>query len=263
MADNTKIEWADATINFWHGCKKVSTGCKYCYMYRDKFRYGQEGSLVVKSKNDTFYRALKWVEPRKIFTCSWSDFFIKEADEWREEAWKVIRDTPQHTWLILTKRPERILQCLPSDWGKGYANVWIGASIENQRTADFRIMKLLEVPTKLRFLSVEPLLGPINLKPYLSVELDKKIYYPIHWIIIGGESGNETGDFRYRTCKIDWIRDIMKQGKEQEIPVFVKQLGNSIAKQLELKDKAGADNTEEKFPPYLKMREFPSILENE
>lgn len=265
MGDNTKIEWADATINFWHGCKKVSAGCKYCYMYRDKQRYGQDGSLVVRSKNDTFFRALKWVEPRKIFTCSWSDFFIKEADEWREEAWEVIRKTPQHTWLILTKRPDRILQCLPKDWGKGYPNVWLGVSVENQKSANYRIPKLFEVPCAIRFLSVEPLIGPVDLKPFLAVTFppDKQIYYPIHWVIIGGESGNETGDFKYRPCKVDWMRDITKACKDSETPVFVKQLGNSIAKQLELKDRVGADYTEAAFPPYLKIRSFPAILDNE
>lgn len=265
MADNTKIEWADATVNFWHGCLKVSAGCKFCYMYRDKQRYGQDGSIVQRAKPDTFFRAKKWTEPRKIFTCSWSDFFIKQADEWRQEAWEVIKSTPQHTWLILTKRPERIAQCLPKDWGKGYPNVWLGVSVENQRTADLRIPKLFEIPAAIRFLSVEPMLGPINLKPYLSITFppDKKIYYPIHWVIIGGESGNETDDFRYRPAKLEWIRDIVHQTKTQEIATFVKQLGNTIAKQLELKDRVGADNIETKFPQDLKIREFPAILENE
>jgi protein gp37 len=264
MGDNTKIEWADATINFWHGCKKVSQGCKYCYMFRDKVRYGQDGTNVQRSKNETFFRALKWKEPRRIFTCSWSDFFIKEADEWRAEAWKVIKDTPQHQWLILTKRPERILQCLPKDWGdKGYENVWLGVSVENQKTADNRILKLFEVPCKIRFLSVEPLLAPINLNPYLALEIDHKIIYPIHWVIIGGESGNDTGEFKYRVCKTDWMKDIVKQCSDREIPIFMKQLGTSIAKQLELKDRVGADLSEEKFPAYLAIRQLPAILENE
>lgn len=265
MGDNTKIEWADATINFWHGCDKVSAGCKFCYMYRDKSRYGQDGKNLQRSKNETFFRALKWKEPRKIFTCSWSDFFIKGADEWRAEAWKVIKDTPQHTWLILTKRPERIAQCLPPDWGKGYPNVWLGVSVENQKTADFRIMKLFENFAKIRFLSVEPILGPIDLSKYLAVQIpgDKKIYYPIHWVILGGESGNETGEFKYRPAKLEWFRDILKQCKDKEVSIFVKQLGNSLAKQLELKDRTGANLAEEKFPHYLKIQEFPAIVENE
>ena len=265
MAEETHIEWADATVNFWHGCQKVSKGCKFCYMYRDKARYGLDGAQVQLAKKETFYKALKWVEPKKIFTCSWSDFFIKAADQWRAEAWKVIKDTPQHTWIILTKRPERIPQCLPADWGKGYENVWLGVSVEDQKTADFRIMKLFEVPTKVRFLSVEPLLAKVDLKKYLSVQFEgeKKVYYPIHWVIVGGESGNDTGDYIFRPCKTDWIQTVVKQCKEKDVPVFVKQLGVTIAKQIGLKDRVGSKFDEPKFPPYLKERSFPKILEIE
>lgn len=266
MADNTKIEWADATVNFWHGCKKVSQGCKFCYMYRDKARYNQDPTIVQRAKNDTFYKALKWEERRIIFTCSWSDFFIKEADQWREDAWDVIRKTPQHIWLILTKRPERILQCLPKDWGKGWDNVWIGVSVENQRTAFNRIMKLYEIPCKIRFLSIEPLLEKVNIQPYLAVPLPdeaNKVVYPIHWVIVGGESGNEVGDHRYRKCEEDWIRDIIGKCKHYDIPVFVKQTGTYLAKKLKLKDRAGADNNEPNYPADFRTREFPSIINNE
>ena len=265
MGDNTKIEWADATINFWHGCKKVSQGCKFCYMFRDKARYSQDGSKIVRAAKETFYKALKWEEPRRIFTCSWSDFFIKDADEWREDAWEVIRKTPQHTWLILTKRPERIKQCLPKDWGNGYENVWLGVSVENDKAAYFRIQQLWEIPVKVRFLSVEPLISKVNLMPYLAVQLpeEKNLVYPIHWVIVGGESGNDVGDWRYRKCDPEWIRDIVGKCKHYEIPVFVKQLGTHLAKELKLKDRAGADFNDPNFPPDFKVREFPKILENE
>jgi protein gp37 len=99
-------------------------------------------------------------QPRFIFTCSWSDFFITEADKWRAEAWDIIRRTPEFTYLILTKRPDRIARCLPADWGDGYPNVWLGTSAENQKYADQRIPELLKVPAAKRFLSLEPLLGP-------------------------------------------------------------------------------------------------------
>src|SRR5690349_7168633 len=123
MADKTKIQWADSTVNFWHGCHKVSEGCKFCYMFRDKQRYGQDPEIVVRAKAASFDKALHWKDPRRIFTCSWSDFFIEDADAWRADAWEIIRHTPQPTWLILTKRPERIAECLPPDWGAGYKNV--------------------------------------------------------------------------------------------------------------------------------------------
>lgn len=260
MADNTHIQWADATVNFWQGCKKVSQGCKFCYMFRDKARYNQDGSKVVRSANATFFKALKWQEPRLIFTCSWSDFFIKEADPWRAEAWDVIKKTPQHTWLILTKRPERIKQCLPPDWGNGYPNVWLGVSVENEKTAYFRILQLFEVRAKIRFLSIEPLISKINVAPFLSVELpNKTMVHPIHWVIVGGESGNETGDYRYRPCSIEWINDIVGKCKQHQVPVFIKQLGTSLARELKMSDKAGADFSDPNFPDGLKVREFPNV----
>ena len=107
MAIQSKIQWTNATWNPWHGCKKVSPGCKFCYMYRDKERYNQDPTTVLKSKTK-FNAPLQWNEPKLIFTCSWSDWFIEEADQWRAEAWKIIKNTPHHTYQILTKRPERI-----------------------------------------------------------------------------------------------------------------------------------------------------------
>ena len=103
--ENTKIQWTEATWNPWHGCQKVSPGCKFCYMYRDKERYGQDATTVLRSKTK-FKEPLKWKEPKVIFTCSWSDWFIEEADQWRDEAWETIRKTPQHTYQILTKSPK-------------------------------------------------------------------------------------------------------------------------------------------------------------
>ena len=109
MTENTKIPWTDHSQNFWQGCHKVSPGCDHCYMEREKLRYGQEPGTVVRSSNATFYKPLIWDKPAKVFTCSWSDFFIEEADKgWRFDAWEVIRRTPHLTYQILTKRPERI-----------------------------------------------------------------------------------------------------------------------------------------------------------
>lgn len=193
MGYNSKIEWTQATWNCWQGCHKVSAGCANCYMYRDKERFGQDPSTVIRSKT-TFDQPLKWSEPRLIFVCSWSDFFIKEADPWRDEAWDIIRQTPKHTYQILTKRPERILSCLPNDWDNGWSNVWLGISAENQEMADKRIPILAQIPAKVRFLSLEPLLNSI----YLGFDgIAPKTwgygYQPIsnliHQVIVGGESG--------------------------------------------------------------------------
>lgn len=247
--DNSKIQWTDATVNFWTGCKKVSPGCKFCYMYRDLERYGKEPTEVMRTKPQTFNKALKWKNSRKIFTCSWSDFFIEEADQWRKDAWDVIRNTPQHNWQILTKRPERIEKCLPEDWrGKNYShnyrNVWIGVSVESDSEVD-RIEMLSDIPNK--FVSFEPLLEKLEFH-------DDYLDY-IDWAIIGGESGNDKGKYRYRECQIEWIEKLIEKLRDENIPVFVKQLGTHLAKKLCLKDRKGG-NVEE-WPKHLQVREFP------
>ena len=132
MAERTGIAWTDATWNCWQGCHKVSTGCKNCYMFADKKRYGQNPDVVTRSTVATFNAPLKWAKNRekyghinRVFPCSWSDFFIEEAEAWRAEAWAIIRQTPNLIYQICTKRPERIAACLPADWGTGYPNVWL------------------------------------------------------------------------------------------------------------------------------------------
>lgn len=248
MAQKTAIAWTEATWNPWHGCKKVSPGCKFCYMYSDKERYGLDPTVVVRSKQKAFNQPLTMDGHRMIFTCSWSDFFIEEADEWRPEAWAIIKACKRHTFQILTKRTDRIMQCLPPDWGEhGYENVWLGASIENQ-DQDCRIADLLRVPARVRFVSVEPLLEAISLRR-LATPDSAAVYDAltgtfsgndagggprIHWVIVGGESGNEKGQYRYRPCNIEWIEAIVAECKEADVPVFVKQFGTHLAKQMRL-----------------------------
>src|SRR5688572_24986243 len=128
MSDQTAIEWTDKTWNPWHGCTAVSAGCDLCYMFREKRQYGQNPELVVRSKTK-FRDPLRWHEPERVFTCSWSDFFHVAADPWRPDAWQIIRDTPHLTYQILTKRPGRIRRCLPDDWGAGYPNVWLMTTV--------------------------------------------------------------------------------------------------------------------------------------
>jgi protein gp37 len=250
MGEISTIQWTESSWNPWHGCKKVSAGCRYCYMYRDKEKYGQDPTIVMRSKTK-FSEPLKWIEGRMIFTCSWSDWFIKEADEWREEAWKIIKDTPQHTYQILTKRPERILRHLPSDWGDGYPNVWLGVSVENQSmTVTDRIYDLCNVPAAIRFISFEPLIS----HPSRCVT-DK-----IDWIIIGGESGNDNGKYRYRPCEFFWIEHLIEWYREDapRTAIFVKQLGTHLSKQLKMSDRHGGKIDE--FPEHLRIREFPTTL---
>lgn len=250
MGTTSKIQWTEATWNPWTGCHKVSPGCKFCYMYRDKERFKKDPNEVIKSSQKTFKSPLNWEQGKVIFTCSWSDFFVEEADEWRNEAWGIIKKTPHHTYQILTKRPERIIECLPDDWGvEGYPNVWIGVSVESHALMP-RVVKLVNVPCKTRFISFEPLLGSIDVRPY------KAVMEKIHWSIIGGESGNENGKYRYRECKLEWINNLITQLRTlTKSRIFVKQLGTHLSKSLNLKDRHGGDI--EEFPNELQIRELP------
>ena len=252
MAIKTKIGWTDATINFWTGCAKVSEACKFCYMFRDMERFKKNPLLINRTGDKTFYKALSWKQPKRIFTCSWSDFFLEDADDFRADAWQVIKDTPQHTWLILTKRPERIKECLPDDWGSGYHNVWIGVTAENQDRLKERLPYLVDIPAKVRFLSIEPILGAID---FFDEEVTKMVEQ-LHWIIVGGESGNETGKFRYRPSELNWYRSLVVQAKTFNLPIFVKQLGTFLAKKAKVKRDRHGSNLES-LPKSLQYREFP------
>lgn len=240
MGENTGIAWCDATVNFWVGCRKVSAGCKNCYAAREMKRFGRDFGVVSRSKG-AFRDPLRWTEPKIIFTCSWSDFFIAEADPWRPEAWDVIRRTPHHTWLILTKRPGRIPVCLPPDWGDGWGHVWLGVSAENQYWLDRRVPLLMEVPAEHYFLSAEPLLGELNLSTAPR---------PFDWVVAGGESGPSA-----RPCEHAWIRAITHHCCQAGTPAFVKQLGSWWAGQRGASDPKAADPAE--WPLELKVRQWP------
>jgi protein gp37 len=240
--ENTKIQWTEATWNPWHGCQKVSPGCKFCYMYRDKERYGQDATTVLRSKT-MFKQPLKWEEPKIIFTCSWSDWFIEEADQWRDEAWEIIQKTPQHTYQILTKRPERIEDHLP-DFFNELQNVWIGVSVESQQQVD-RIAYLNDLPC-ITFASFEPLIGEIDWNENMDL---------LDWCIIGGESGNDTGRYRYRPMELEWVEKLVKNAQVNNVKCFVKQLGTYQSKLLKLKARHGGDIDE--WDSHFQIRQFP------
>lgn len=268
MANETNITWTDATWNIARGCNKVDDDCKYCYMYRESLnrsRYIPE--LVIKTKT-VFNMPLKykktksecWDGPPLIFTCSLTDFFHEGCDPFREEAWNIIRKSPHLIFQILTKRPERIKDCLPPDWGSGWDNVWLGTSVGSQKSIE-RAWRLLDSPSKCYFLSLEPLHEAIDLNEaellYENWRNRYSIGRYIDWVIVGGESGNENGLYRYRPCKIEWIEFIVNQCKKENVPVYVKQLGTHIAAHTFLKSRHGSDINE--FPEHLKIREFPKL----
>jgi protein gp37 len=260
MGENSGVDWTDASVSFWMGCRAASTGCQRCYARRDMKRFGRDFDTVIRCSDHTFYAPLRW-EPKRIFVCPWSDFFIADADRWRTDAWDVIRRTPQHTWLILTKRPGRIPICLPPDWGDGWEHVWLGASAENQATADERIPLLLKTPAAHRWVSAEPLLGAVDFTSFMfalhqapeqvayvtremaidagNPSYEGSVYaceagreelepippgYPrIDWLVVGGESGIAPSDRRFRPMDIAWVQSLVAQCDAAGVPVYIKQ----------------------------------------
>lgn len=259
----TKIQWTDHTWNIARGCTKVDADCKFCYMYRQSEGIFSFDAMNVKRTKTVFDKPLKIKDPSKIFACSLTDFFHVSIDSYREEAWDIIRKCPHHTFQILTKRPERVIEHLPEDWGEGWDNVWIGTSIGYQEAADKRLPELLKIPTKTRCLSIEPLHGRIT---FYSDALkgitwqtnkngSKELIMDMHWVVIGGESGNENGKYRYRPCEVAWFEQLISECQEVGTAIFIKQLGTYLAKKRGMSDRHGGNFDE--FPKHLQLREFP------
>ncbi len=205
--------------NLWHGCIKISEGCKNCYVFRRDSLYGidskniyktQNFDLPLKRKRDGSY---KIVPGEHVWTCFTSDFFIEEADEWRDDAWKIISQRKDLTFSIATKRIDRVQQCLPVDWNLGYDNVRILCSVENQKQAEFRLPAFKELPFKQKSIICEPLIGPIDLSQHLKGEwIDK--------VIVGGESGDNA-----RVCNYDWVMEIRNACVQNNVSFIFKQTG--------------------------------------
>ena len=269
--DRSKIEWTGPTYNPWQGCTKKSAGCKNCYMYRDKYRYGQDPTKCVRSAPATFNKPLKWQREVEagvrngqdclVFTCSWSDFFNEEADPWRDEAWEIIRRCPGLQFQILTKLPERISDHLPTFWNEIKARCWMGTSVENQEN-DWRIGELMAVDAPIRFLSIEPQIGPIDLSfEPLAMEYVENIPVGlsgggmgIEWVIVGGESGPDARPFHE-----EWATSICDQCDAAGVAFFLKQYGSNPmrgGKPIVFKDRMfGGDINE--WPESLRIRQFP------
>lgn len=260
MAENSSIEWTDHTFNPWIGCTKVSPACDNCYAETWAKRGGNGHlwkPLVQPRRSKTWRDPIRWnakaeAEGRRhrVFCASLADVFDNQVDPaWREDLWALIHDTPHLDWLLLTKRPQNIAKMLPgtdgrwpSDysrgvWGDGWPNVWLGTTVENQAEADRRIPHLLAVPAKVRFLSCEPLLGPvepIGLKSHLDQRGNWRDGGGIHWVIAGGESGPGA-----RPMHPDWARSVRDQCAAAGVPFLFKQWGEWAPPPLEA-DTAGA-----------------------
>ena len=223
MSDNTGIEWTDATWNPVTGCTKVSPGCAHCYAEAITLRFKRGGPFLPgKSKIELHYDRLdapsKWRAPRRVFVNSMSDLFHEEVKfTFVLEVFRRMGEYARHTYQILTKRPDRMLEY--ALWAKSHGwpeHVWAGTSVENQYWADRRIPVLAQIPAPLRFLSVEPLLKPVNLRPYLR---------SVHWVIVGGESGPKA-----RPMQPEWVRQIRDDCLAEGTPFFFKQWGGRTSK---------------------------------
>lgn len=293
--ENSKIEWTHHTFNTWKGCNKVSPGCKNCYAETWGSRFGvQWGPMAtrVRTSKQYWFQPHKWNRQAekegtryRVFCSSLADVFEDKPDQpemdiWRAELLAMILDTPNLDWLLLTKRPENVNSMIkaagdwwfengaPTTYGKKLltwmkhgesfspANVWIGTSVENQEQANKRIPILLDIPARVRFLSMEPLLGPVDLRSFeygkergLTVgydwltgtkwthsdifgggnpmldrdDIDEYGANRINWVIVGGESGTNA-----RPMHPDWARSIRDQCVDTGVPFFFKQWGEWI-----------------------------------
>lgn len=214
MSVHSEIEWTEATWNPTTGCHKISPGCANCYAERfaERWRgvpgHPYEQGFDVQIWRERLKMPLSWKKPRRIFVNSMSDLFLDEIEEeFIQEVFSVMGKANWHQFQLLTKRPQRMLEIAKKleEWP---SNVWAGVSVESQAWT-WRIELLKQIPAKIRFLSCEPLLGPLELA------LDN-----LHWVIVGGESG-----VRSRPMKIEWVRDIRNQCLEFNVPFFFKQWG--------------------------------------
>lgn len=209
--------------NLWHGCHKKSEGCLHCYVFRRDSEFEKDSTVVTKTANFNLPvrrdRKGNWKVPpgTLMFTCFTSDFFIEEADEWRKEAWSMIRSRSDLLFYMVTKRPERVLQCLPDDWGDGYENVTLCCTMENQRRADERLPLFSDLPFCHKAIICEPLLESIDFRGLLGSWCEQ--------VTVGGESGHNA-----RICDYDWVLDIRKQCMEMNVPFHFKQTGAHFRK---------------------------------
>ena len=207
--------------NPWHGCIKYSEGCANCYVYRLDAIYGRDPSnfTVTQAFNlplkKNRYGRYKYPSGTKFFTCYTSDFFLDLADGIRSKAWDIIKIRSDCFFMIITKRIDRIINCLPSDWGNGYPNVEIVCTIENQRQADYRLPIYRELPIIHKSLCIEPLIAQVSIEPYLyGLNINK--------IITGGESGYGNS---IRPCNEEWVYRLYTISHKYNIPFCFKQTG--------------------------------------
>ncbi len=221
MGDKSRIEWTHATWNPTTGCTKISAGCANCYAERLSYRFYRMGKKKYRRNfkltlhRDALELPLKWYEPKKVFVNSMSDLFHKDVPfQFTKQVFEIMKKADWHHFQILTKRPERMLEFTKKYYPKPLPNVWLGTSVENYECKK-RIGLLRKTPARVRFLSMEPLIGPVG-------KLNLK---GIDWVIVGGESGPS-----HRSLHSEWVVEIKDQCLKKRVPFFFKQWGGFTPK---------------------------------
>ncbi|MDE7230544.1 MAG: phage Gp37/Gp68 family protein [Oscillospiraceae bacterium] len=211
--------------NPWHGCVKCSEGCEHCYMYFLDKQREKNGAEIFRTKTAFDYPlqksrsgAFKIQSGELIRVCMTSDFFLEEADEWRADAWEIMRCRPDVKFFLLTKRPQRVQECLPDDWGDGWENVIFNVTCENQRRADERIPILLDLPFKHKGIMCAPFIGAVKIGKYLDSG-------QIEQVICGGE--NYDGS---RPCDFEWVKALREECVSRNITFCFIETGTVFIK---------------------------------
>lgn len=206
----------------WRGCHKHSEGCKFCYIHKGDSKRNVDTNEIVKT--DKFYAPIeknkkgeyKIKSGQTVYVCFSADFLISKADEWRKECWKMIKERSDLNFLFLTKRIERFEECIPEDWGKGYDNVIVGCTIENQEKADYRLGIFSKLHIKHKDIICQPLIEKVDIEKYLdNIEL----------VVVGGESDKDARPLDYQ-----WVLDIREQCINKSVKFEFRQCGTHFIK---------------------------------
>ncbi len=210
-----------AMWNPWRGCIKCSDGCKYCYIHKGDAKRNINTHEIVRTKD--FNKPIEKLKNENykmksgiVYLCFSTDFLIKEADAWRDECWKMIKERSDCTFLFLTKRINRFMECIPDDWDDGYDNVVVCCTVENQKNADYKLTIFKDLPIKHKCITAQPLLEKIEIEKYLD---------DIELVVVGGES-----DYYARPLNYDWVLDIREQCKRKKVSFEFRQCGTHFIK---------------------------------
>ncbi len=210
-----------AMWNPWRGCKKCSEGCLHCYIHKGDAKRGVDTGEIVQIKDfekpvERLKNGSFKMKSGVVYTCFSTDFLLKEADPWRGRCWEIIHQRQDCTFLFLTKRIDRFMQCIPKDWGEGYDNVVVCCTVENQKNADYRLGIFQNLPIRHKCITAQPLLERIDIEKYLD---------DIELVVVGGES-----DTLARALDYDWVLDIREQCVRKNVSFEFRQCGTHFIK---------------------------------